>query len=88
MVLCLLSRDSHGDTGKLNHEETVQSPFLPKKVKFLGFLVKIRGAQDFFAKKKVRSSSVCIFHSPMAISVSPRYPSQYLYSIHTCACDL
>jgi hypothetical protein len=24
----------------------------------------------------------------MAISVSPRYPSQYLYSIHTCACDL
>ena len=24
MVLCLLSRDSHGDTGKLNHEETVR----------------------------------------------------------------
>jgi len=24
----------------------------------------------------------------MAISVSPRYPSHYLYSIHTCACDL
>ena len=23
----------------------------------------------------------------MAISVSPRYPSHYLYSIHTCACD-
>jgi hypothetical protein len=42
MVLCLLSRDSHGDTGKLNHEETVRgpetsdrkSPFFPKKVKF------------------------------------------------------
>ena len=27
MVLCLLSRDSHGDTTKLNHEETIRSPF-------------------------------------------------------------
>ena len=26
MVLCLLSRDSHGDTTKLNHEETVRGP--------------------------------------------------------------
>ena len=26
MVLCLLSRDSHGDTTKLNHEETVREP--------------------------------------------------------------
>ena len=26
MELCLLSRDSHGDTGKLNHEETVRGP--------------------------------------------------------------
>ena len=26
MVLCLLSRDSHGDTAKLNHEETVRGP--------------------------------------------------------------
>ena len=26
MVLCLLSRDSHGDTGKLNHEEMVRGP--------------------------------------------------------------
>ena len=34
MVVCLLSRDSHGDTGKLNHEETVRSPFLPEKVKY------------------------------------------------------
>ena len=24
----------------------------------------------------------------MAIPVSPRYPSHYLYFIHTCACDL
>ena len=24
----------------------------------------------------------------MVISVSPRYPSHYLYSFHTCACDL
>jgi len=24
----------------------------------------------------------------MTIPVSPRYPSHYLYSIHTCACDL
>ena len=37
MVLCLLSRDSHGDTTKLNHEETVRGPeiaIFPKKVKF------------------------------------------------------
>ena len=26
MGLCLLSRDSHGDTTKLNHEETVRGP--------------------------------------------------------------
>ena len=32
MVLCLLSRDSHGDWTKLNHEETVRSPFLPETV--------------------------------------------------------
>jgi len=24
----------------------------------------------------------------MTIPVSPRYPSHYLYSIHTCACGL
>ena len=46
MVLCLLSRDSHGDWMKLNHKETVRSPFLPEKVKFyyfeVGFLVKIQ----------------------------------------------
>ena len=34
MVLCLLSRDSHGDRTKLNHEGTVRSPFSPEKVKF------------------------------------------------------
>ena len=45
-------------------------------------------AQDFLAQKIVSFDSVCIFHSPMALSVSPRYPSQYLYSIHICACDL
>ena len=26
MVLCLLSRDSHGDKAKLNHGETVRGP--------------------------------------------------------------
>ena len=26
MVLCLLSRDSYGDTTKLNHEETARGP--------------------------------------------------------------
>ena len=26
MVLCLVSRASHGNTGKLNHEETVRGP--------------------------------------------------------------
>ena len=42
MVLCLLSRDSHGDTTKLNHEETVRGPeFPPKKVKFYYYVVLI-----------------------------------------------
>ncbi len=31
MVLCLLSRDSHGDRMKLNHEEDRKSPFYSKK---------------------------------------------------------
>ena len=38
MVLCLLSRDSHGDTGKLNHEETVRGPeiaIFPEKSEIL-----------------------------------------------------
>ena len=30
MVLCLLSRDSHDDTTKLNHEETVRGPEIAK----------------------------------------------------------
>ena len=37
MVLCLLSRDSHGDTGKFNHEETVRRPeiaIFPEKSEF------------------------------------------------------
>ena len=46
MVLCLLSRDSHGDTTKLNHEETVRGPeiaiFPEKSEILLGFLVKIQ----------------------------------------------
>ena len=50
MVLCLLSRDSHGDWTKSNHKETVGSPFLPEKVKFyyfeVGFLVKIQKKSD------------------------------------------
>ena len=40
MVLCLLSRDSHGDTNttKLNHEETVRGPeiaIFPEKSEIL-----------------------------------------------------
>ena len=38
MVLCLLSRDSHGDTTKLNHEETVRGPeiaIFPEKSEML-----------------------------------------------------
>ena len=45
MVLCLLSRDSHGDTTKLNHEETVRGPeiaiFPEKSEILLLILVKI-----------------------------------------------
>ena len=39
MVLCLLSRDSHGDTVKLNHEETVRGPEIaisPEKSEIFG----------------------------------------------------
>ena len=48
MVLCLLSRDSHGDTGKLNHEETVRGPeiaIFPEKSEVL-ILVKILKKSD------------------------------------------
>ena len=45
MVLCLLSRDSHGDTTKLTHEETVRGPeiaiFSEKSEILLLILVKI-----------------------------------------------
>ena len=50
MVLCLLSRDSHGDTGKLNHEETVRGPEIaisPEKSEILLLiLVKILKKSD------------------------------------------
>ena len=50
MVLCLLSRDSHGDTGKLNHEETVRGPEIaisPEKSEIvLLILVKILKKSD------------------------------------------
>ena len=42
MVLWLLSRDSHGDTGKLNHEETVRGPeiaIFPEKSEILLLLL-------------------------------------------------
>ena len=38
MVLCLLSRDSHGDTTKLHHEEMVRGPeiaIFPEKSEIL-----------------------------------------------------
>ena len=38
MVFCLLSRDSHGDKTKLNHEETVRGPeiaIFPEKSEIL-----------------------------------------------------
>ena len=50
MVLCLLSRDSHGDTTKLNHEETVRGPeiaiFPGKSEILLLILVKILKKSD------------------------------------------
>ena len=45
MVLCLLSRDSHGDTGKLNHEETVRGPEIaisPGKSEILLLLILVK----------------------------------------------
>ena len=50
MVLCLLSRDFHGDTTKLNHEETVRGPeiaiFPEKSEILLLILVKILKKSD------------------------------------------
>ena len=37
---------------------------------------------------KIRNFGRSAFAYTMTIPVSPRYPSHYLYSIHTCACDL
>ena len=60
MVLCLLSRDSHGDTGKLNHEETVRGPeiaiFPEKSEILLLILVKIlkKSDSDFLRKGFLR----------------------------------
>ena len=45
MVLCLLSRDSHGDTTKLNHEETVRGPEIaisPEKSEILLLLILVK----------------------------------------------
>ena len=39
MVLCLLARESHGDTAKLHHEETVRGPEIaisPEKSEIFG----------------------------------------------------
>ena len=45
MVLCLLSRGSHGKTGKLNHEETVRGPeiaIFPEKSEILLLLILVK----------------------------------------------
>ena len=45
MVLCLLSRDFHGDTTKLNHEETVRGPeiaIFPEKSEILLLLILVK----------------------------------------------
>ena len=45
MVLCLLSRGSHGNTGKLNHEETVRGPEIaisPEKSEILLLLIFVK----------------------------------------------
>ena len=51
MGLCLLSRDSHGDTGKLNHEETVRGPEIaisPEKSEIL--LLRTEGGRRLLPK--------------------------------------
>ena len=50
MVLCLLSRDSHGDTAKLNHEETVRGPeiaIFAEKSEILLFLLRRNPSTNF-----------------------------------------
>ena len=50
MVLCLLSRDSRGDTTELNHEETVRGPEIaisPEKSEILLLLATVEAAFQF-----------------------------------------
>ena len=67
MVLCLLSRDSHGDTTKLNHEETVRGPeiaIFPEKSEIL-----LLRSTNFGQKILKKSDSTAVLTPP------PRGPS-------------
>ena len=72
MVLCLLFRDSHGDTTKLNHEETVRGPeiaiFPEKSEILLLILVKILKKSDSTHSSSKISSKISLFSGKMAIS--------------------
>ena len=74
MVLCLLSRDSHGDTTKLNHEETVRGPeiaichFPPKSEILLWGEYKTRLVDPHAGGLTKISSKLSLFPGEMAIS--------------------
>ena len=73
MVLCLLSRDSHGDTTKLNHEETVRGPEIaisPEKSEILLLRSRIFG-QDPTKVPRYRSRSPLRFIVCPARKISP-----------------
>ena len=60
MVLCLLSRDSHGDTTKLNHEETDRGPeiaIFPEKSEILILILEEAGAGASSSRTRTTTGS-------------------------------
>ena len=81
MVLCLLSRDSHGDTGKLNHEETVRGPeiaIFPEKSEIL-LLILVKISLYYL---KFWSKYLCFHHDDPRVAAVP----ESLSLLHSYLC--
>ena len=77
MVLCLLSRESHGDTGKLNHEETVRGPeiaIFPEKSEILLLILVIIQM----------GNGGCSVNSGARAPAPARHPRKQMSSPHAC----
>ena len=71
MVLCLLSRDSHGDTTELNHEETVRGPIF-----YFIFL--------FYSRETSYQASRPVWHGAACLSLRYRF-SRLQPSLRPCS---